>query len=106
MALEKIIKVDESAIGSTVTRDVRGDTGAIVCSVGDRLGARLVLKLRRAGISSVYVKRHLAHGGKRGVDNRLSELDRKFARVEADPIMHALKRVLAERIKEKARGGT
>jgi hypothetical protein len=106
MALEKIVRADESAIGSTLTRDVRDGAGASICSAGDRLSAGLVMKLKRAGIASVYVKRELALGGTHGVDARLSRLEKKFARVSGDPIMDDLKRAVANKIREKARGGS
>ena len=106
MAVEKIVRLDESAIGSTLTRDVRGEGTALICSAGDRLSGRLVLKLKRAGISSVYVKRELIFGERESVAKRLSQLDRRFARVEKSAVMHALKAAIAEKMKEKARGGT
>jgi hypothetical protein len=105
MTPEKIVRLDESAIGSTLSRVVHGDGTVVVCSAGARLNGRTLLKLKRAGISSVYVKRELALGGNDSVTNRLLELDRKFARVENEPTMRALKRAVAERIKEKAGGG-
>jgi hypothetical protein len=106
MALEKIVRADECAIGSTLTRDVHDDAGAPICSAGDRLSGRLVIKLKRAGITSVYVKRELTLGRTHGVNGRLSRLDKKFARVSSDPIMDALKRAVAEKIQEKSRGGS
>lgn len=106
MAPEKLVRVDESAIGSTLARDVKDGEGAVVCSAGDRLSWRLVHKLRRDGIDTVHVKRKPARGENRAVDERLSELDRKFAYSENDPVMRALKDVVAEKIREKSRGGT
>ncbi len=106
MALEKIVRADESAIGSTLTRDANDDAGAPICSAGDRLSGRLVIKLKRAGITSVYVKRELILGGPHGVNGCLSRLDKKFARVSNDPIMNALKRAVAEKLQEKSRGGS
>jgi len=106
MALERIVRADESAIGSTLTRDVHDDAGTLICSAGDRLSGPLIIELKRAGITSVYVKRELIVGGTRGVNRRLSRLDKKFARVSHDPIMNALKRAVAEKIQEKSRVGS
>lgn len=89
-----------------MTRDVHDDTGAPICSAGDRLSGRLLLKLKRAGITSVYVKREVIVGVTHGMNGRLSRLDKKFARVSNDPIMDALKRAVAEKIREKSRGGS
>jgi hypothetical protein len=106
MPPERVVRADESAIGSTVTRDVKDDKGAVVCFAGDRLSASLLLDLRRAGIGSVYVEREIGPDGERNVDDLLAELDRRFARVETDPLMGVLKEVMAEKTREKARGGT
>ena len=76
MAREKLIKVDESAIGCTSTRDLKDDKGAIVCCAGDILDWRLVHKLRRDGIDTVYVKHGTARRENQDVDERLSELNR------------------------------
>ncbi len=106
MPPERIVRADESAIGSTATRDVKDDKGAVVCFAGDILNASLLLDLKRAGISSVYVERQVGPDGERNVDDLLVELDRRFARVEANPVMRVLKEVIAERTREEARGGT
>ena len=106
MAPEKLIRVDESAIGSTSARDIRDKTGAIVCCAGDRLTWRLVHKLRRGDVDSIHVLLEPDRAGNQTVHERLSELDGKFARVENDPVMRALKDIVAERIREKSCGGT
>jgi hypothetical protein len=106
MPPEKIVRADESAIGSTVTRDVKDDKGAVVCFAGDSLTASLLLDLKRAGISSVYVECQPGPDGERSVEELLAELDRRFAAVEENPVMRVLKEVIAEKTKEKARGGT
>jgi len=104
MPLERIIRVDESAISAILSRDVKDERGDVLCSGGDRLSARLIVKLKRAGISDVYVRREPRPERKRDVDKRLSQLDERFARVNANPVMHALKCMIAEQIKETARG--
>jgi len=106
MAPEKLIRVDESAIGSILARDVQDGTGAIVCSAGDRLGWRVVHRLRRDGVSTVHVKSEPVRGENRSVDERLSELDKKFARVENDAVMRALKDIIAMKIRGASCGGT
>jgi hypothetical protein len=106
MPPEKIVRADESAIGSTVTRDVKDDKGAVVCFAGDNLTTSLLLDLKRAGISSVYVECQPGPDGGRSVEELLTELDRRFAAVEGDPVMRVLKEAIAEKKREKARGGT
>lgn len=106
MPPERIVKADESAIGSRVTRDVKDDKGAVVCFAGDRLSASLLLRLKRSGTSTVYVEREPGSKGGRSLEERLSELDRRFAGVEMNPAMRVLKEVIAEKTREKACGGT
>ncbi|MCK5557002.1 MAG: hypothetical protein KAJ01_01400 [Candidatus Hydrogenedentes bacterium] len=106
MPPDRIVRADESAIGSTVTRDVKDDKGAVVCFAGDRLSVSLLLKFKRAGISSVYVEREPSSHKRGSLDERLCELDRKFAGVETNPAMRVLKEIIAERTRENAGGGT
>jgi hypothetical protein len=106
MTSEKLIRVDEPAIGSTLARDVRDGTGAIVCCAGDRLSWQMVRTLRCRDVDSVHVLRAPNRTGNQTVTERLAELDRKFAHIQDDPIMSALKDIIAERIREKSRGET
>jgi len=106
MAPERLIRVDESAIGSTSARDIKDKTGAIVCCAGDRLSWQMVRKLRRGDVDSVHVLREPDRTGNQTVHERLAELDARFARVQNDPVMRALKEIVAERIREKSCGGT
>ena len=106
MAMEKLIRLDESAIGCTLAGEVKDGTGTIVSSTGDVLSWQLVRKLRRDGIDTVYVKPRSGGHKKQSVDERLLELDRKFARVDNDPVVGALKDIIAERMRRGSRGGT
>jgi len=106
MPPERIVRADESAIGSTVTRDLKDDKGAVVCFAGDNLTASLLLDLKRAGISSVYVECQRGPDGGHSVEDLLAELDRRFSAVEGNPVMRVLKELIAEKTREKARGGT
>jgi hypothetical protein len=105
MSAEKIVRADECAIGSTVTRDVTDDKGAVVCFAGDRLNASLLLRLKRAGITTVYVDDGTASESESNVREQLAELDRRFGDVDANPIMRVMKETIAERMKESAGGG-
>ena len=104
MTSEKLIRVDESAIGSTLARDVKDSTGAIVCCAGERLSWQMVRTLRRGDVDSVHVMRGPNRTGSQTVHERLAELDRKFAHIQDNPVMSALKGIIAEKIREKSRG--
>jgi len=106
MTSDKLIRVDESAIGSTLARDVRDGAGAIVCCAGERLSWQTIRTLRRGDVQSVHVRREPDRKGNQTVHERLAELDRKFAHIQDDPVMSALKDIIAERIREKSRGET
>jgi len=106
MTSEKLIRVDESAIGSTLARDVKDSTGAIVCCAGEKLSWQMVRTLRRGDVDSVHVRREPSRAGNQTVHERLDELDKKFARVQDNPIMTALKGIIADRIREESRGET
>ena len=71
--------------------------GQVLCGAGTELTAELVLRLEKQGITVLAVQGHpVTLPGEKSLNERLRELEYRFSRVKKDPVLKAIKKLIAE----------
>lgn len=94
------IPLKQAVAGMVLARDVFRNgvsTGLPVCGKKTVLTASLISRLENMDIASLYVEGHpFKEDGGRSLDDMLSDLEHRFARVRQDPLMSRLYDIYAD----------
>ena len=70
--------------------------GQVLCGAGTELTAELILRLEKQGVAVLTVQGHpVTLPGEKSLPERLKELDHRFSRVKGDPVLRAIKKLIA-----------
>jgi hypothetical protein len=96
------IPISLAADGMVVARPVpnaHDPAGMPICGKGVVLGESLIDRLRDRGVQTLTVEGHpVAVEGEASLEELLAALDRRFRRVEADPLMRKVKNLFRNQI--------
>ncbi len=71
--------------------------GQVLCGAGTELTAELVLRLEKQGVSVLTVEGHpVTLPGEKSLNERLRDLEYRFSKVKEDPVLKAVKKLIAE----------
>ena len=71
--------------------------GQVLCGAGTELTAELVLRLEKQGVSVLTVEGHpVTLPGEKSLNERLRDLEYRFSKVNKDPVLKAVKKLIAE----------
>ncbi len=83
--------------GMVTAKEVKTPDQKILCGSGTELSQEIIDRLRRADITSVVVKgRPVQLPGEKPLKERLKELKGRFSKVQGDPVLNALMKLIAE----------
>lgn len=98
------IPIALAAPGMVLASDIKSSgeaTGRVLCGKGVTLTESLILRLRQMGIESIAVEgRPVKIEGEPSLDEMLQALDRRFSRVEGDPLMMKLREIYRKQIRQ------
>ena len=96
------IPISLAAADMVLAREVRrpdNPTGPPVCGAGITLSDPLIERLRTMGIQTLTVEGHpVMIEGEQSLDEQILELERRFSKVAADPLMAAIRERLRMRL--------
>lgn len=96
------IPISLAAAGMVLAKEIRKDDDDIsppICGKGVALTESLISRLERMGVQAVTVEGHpVRTDDDKSVDELLQGLDRRFSKVEGDPLMMNLKAIYRENI--------
>ena len=98
------IPLKMAAPGMTLAKPVENDRGMTLCGEGTEITEELIARLVRMEVPYVSVKGHpvKTHGEYKSVQEQLKDLDVRFRKVEADPVMKKIKSIFVDKITEGA----
>ena len=99
----KRIGVHDAQPGQVVVQAVFGSAGVALLRPGTVLTADMISRLSNCGVSSISIEDDGAAA--RPLDERLRELDARFAGHEQDTLMRRLKEVITAQMREGADSG-
>ncbi len=71
--------------------------GQVLCGADTELTAELVLRLEKQGVSVLTVQGHpVTLPGEKSLNERLRDLEDRFSKVKKDPVLKAIKKLIAE----------
>ncbi len=86
-----------AAAGMKLAREAATPEGQVLCGPGTELSADLIQRLEKQGVMILTVEGHpVKMPGELSLAERLRELDRRFSKVAGDPVLKALKNLIAE----------
>ncbi|MBN2299373.1 MAG: hypothetical protein JXM72_12305 [Deltaproteobacteria bacterium] len=94
------VPIDLAAPGMILAKPVTNEKGMPLCAEGTELNANLIERLKKMNVSALVLKGHPVDLGieEKSTDEKLQEMDAKFARLEGDPIMNRLRDAIASAI--------
>ncbi|MBW2092277.1 MAG: hypothetical protein JRI34_09180 [Deltaproteobacteria bacterium] len=99
----KKIPLEQAQPGMILAQQVVRDDGVLLCQKGTELTEALLRMLERLNFETVQVEMGVTETPEElaaRLAKEEAELKARFSRVESDPILAELKRVLLERLKE------
>ncbi len=83
--------------GMILAREVVTEDGKILCGPGIELTMGLIDRLSASQIASVTVEGRPVHlPGEKDIRERIKDLEYRFSRVKDDPVLRALKKLIAQ----------
>ena len=71
--------------------------GQVLCGADSELTAELIARLKKQGVTVLTVQgRPVVLPGDKSLGKRLQELDHRFSKVSNDPVLKAIKKLIAE----------
>ena len=96
------IRIDQAAAGMVLARKVENAKGMILCGDGTVLTDTLLERLERSGVSHLTVEgRPVAEQEGPSLREELEALDARFAGTVGEPLMEAIREMVAARIRER-----
>lgn len=91
--------------GMVLAKAVIKDNGMALCAEGSELTAALIERLVQMNISSLTVKGHPIDLGEQPMtlEDRIRELEARFARIEDDPLMMQVRDAISQAMLTQAR---
>ncbi|HWR89845.1 MAG TPA: hypothetical protein VN260_06265 [Dissulfurispiraceae bacterium] len=90
------VSVEKLEPGMTLSRPVKNEAGMVLIGEGTVMSDQLIEKLKRMGISSVFVEG--ASMPEKPKEEMIRELNERFKKTEREPQMSLLKRLFREHI--------
>lgn len=91
------IPVKFAAAGMKLEKEAVTPEGQILCGTGTELTAELISRLSSQGVATLVVQGHpVTLPGEKTLTERLRDLEYRFSRVNRDPVLKALKKLVAE----------
>jgi len=98
------ISLDQAQPGMILAQQVVRDDGVLLCQKGTELTDGLLKMLERLNYETIQIEAGVTETPaerEARLAREEAELNLRFARVESDPILAELKRVLLKRLKER-----
>lgn len=94
--------------GMVLARDIKNEESPdspIICGKGMVLTESLIRRLTQMGIQAIAVEGHpVTMDGEKPLDEMLADLDKRFRRVEGNPLMTGLKEIYRRNIIKSMQG--
>jgi hypothetical protein len=90
--------------GMKLAKPVTNDRGMILCGEATVLTAEIIARLQRMEVNQIAIKGHAVKkgGAKKSLEEQMHELNARFSRIGADPLMNKVKDLFAKQITEGA----
>ena len=87
--------------GMVLAKPIMNDKGMPLCAEGTELTEMLIDRLRAMNIPALTVKGHPLGGASQAktVDERVGEIEERFARVQGDLLMDMLRKAIVEAVR-------
>jgi len=91
--------------GMVLAKDAVTPEGQVLCGVDTSLNEELIARLKRQGVLVISVQGHpVRMPGELSLSEKLKELDKRFSKVQNDPVLRALKHLLGEHLVVEEKG--
>jgi len=83
--------------GMILAKEAITPEGQVLCGAGTELSQEVIARLIKQEVLTVTVEGHPVQlPGEKGLTEKLKELDHRFVKVKNDPVLRALKTLIAE----------
>ena len=91
------IPIKLAKAGMKLAKEAVTPEGQVLCGADTELTEELIARLSRQGVLVLTVQGHpVKMPGEKPLAERLKDLDRRFSKVAKDPVLKALKTLIAE----------
>ena len=91
------IPIKYAAAGMKLEKEAITPEGQVLCGAGTELTAELIVRLEKQGVAVLtVVGRPVVLPGEKSLNERLRELEYRFSKVNRDPVLKAIKKLIAE----------
>ncbi len=91
------IPIKYAAPGMKLEKEAVTPDGQVLCGADSELTAELIARLKKQGVTVLTVQgRPVVLPGDKSLGQRLKELEFRFSKVNDDPVLKAIKRLIAE----------
>ncbi len=91
--------------GMVLAKDAVTPEGQVLCGADTPLSEELIARLRKQGVLVISVQGHPVRlPGEMSLAEKLKELDRRFSKVQGDPVLRALKHLIGEHLVIEEKG--
>ncbi|MBN2144174.1 MAG: hypothetical protein JW774_06085 [Candidatus Aureabacteria bacterium] len=96
----KSIPLSNACPGMILARILTDEMGRTLCSAGTELNEKLIARLSKMGVSSVYIETNEQLSPEEA-DLMKKEIEERFARIQEGSILIGLKNILLQKIEAK-----
>ncbi len=83
--------------GMVLAKEAVTPEGQVLCGPGTNLTQEIIARLSKQEVLTLTVEGHpVQMPGEKGLAERLKDLDHRFSKVKADPVLRALKTLIGE----------
>ncbi len=91
------IPIKYAAPGMRLEKEAVTPEGQVLCGPGTELTAELIARLSKQGVTLLTVEgRPVVLPGEKSLNEKLRDLEYRFSKVNQDPVLKALKKLIAE----------